>query len=262
MQKVLVYSPAPACALSKMMEDAVESNYIHKNPVRLPPPPERIHEEISVETFCRIVEAMLLRWRPLMFVDLLTGLRWGVLAALEWADIDFDAGKIYVRRQRSTCLHGREAQPLKTESSHRAVDMLPPVRRVLMDLPQRPKLVFPGVRGGYLNYAMFQKAWRLTVKGLGLDVNFHGLRHGFGSLLLAWGEPLIYVSQQLAHSSTTLTHTTYLHLMKEGRRLDNDAVLTKLEAAFRDELAFTGLTRSVAAEAVGSKTLEIPQENP
>ncbi len=246
--------------LSKMMSDAIENNYLQKNPVRVPPPPERIREEVSVESFCRIVKDMPLRWRPFVFVGLLTGLRWGELAALQWEDIDFDAGKIYVRRQKNSHLYGPEAQALKTDGSHRAVDMLPPVRRILMDLPQRPKLVFPGVRGGYLSYGLFQKAWRPIVTDLGLGVNFHGLRHGFGSLLLVWGEPLIYVSQQLGHSSTTLTHTTYLHLMKEGRRLDKDAVLAMLEAAFRGELAYTGLTRTATTESAKIKTLENPRK--
>ncbi len=123
--------------------------------------------------------------------------------------------------------------------------MLSGVQQVLFDLPQRAKLVFPGARGGYLNYSMFQKTWRAVIRGLGLsDVRFHSLRHGFGSLMLAWGESLIYVSQQLGHSSTTLTHTTYLHLLKEGRRLDKEVMLAKLI----DAMAYTGLTRGAEAE--------------
>ncbi len=61
---------------------------------------------------------------------------------------------------------------------------------------------FAPVRGGFINHRMFHRHWRRVLSGqLGLNLRFHDLRHGYGSLLLAWGEPVLYVSQQLGHSS-------------------------------------------------------------
>lgn len=251
---VSAYTARRALAVaSAALHDAVEDERIPKNPVRLPPIPKKTHEEVSLDAYCAVVAAMTTRWRPFVFAALLTGLRFSELTALTWADIDFEAGKLYVRRQKTSGIFGEEArgvQPLKTEASHRPVDMLPSLRRMLLDIPQHSELglVFPGERGGYISHSHFMKAWRPKVKRLGLRVRFHDLRHGFGSLLLAFGEPLTYVSSQLGHSSASFTLSTYLHTVREGRRLDKDATLARLEASFRGELAYRGLTLSAEAK--------------
>lgn len=178
---------------------------------------------------------------------------------MTWTDVDLDAGKVYVRRQKPSQLYGAEGRdpaPLKTEASHRAVDMLPPLRRMLLDLRQYGTggILFPSANGGYLNYHYHVNAWRNTIRTLKLDgENIHTLRHAFGSLLLGFGEPLPYVTAQLGHSSAAFTLSTYLHQIREGRRLDRDATLAKLETGFRGELAYTGLTDSRAAERGDSK---------
>jgi hypothetical protein len=69
----------------------------------------------------------------------------------------------------------------------------------------------------------------------------HGLSacivHGFASILLAWGEPILYVSQQLGHSSAAFTLTTYAHLIQQGRKLDKEQTLQKLSATARGKRA-------------------------
>jgi integrase len=62
-------------------------------------------------------------------------------------------------------------------------------------------------------------------------LRFHDCRHFFGSLLLAFGETVLYVSRQLGHSSAKLTLDTYGHLVEEGHRLDRYVTLHKLEEA-------------------------------
>lgn len=246
---------------SKALADAVANERIPRNPVRLPAPPRRIHDEISLDALCAVVAAMPARWRPFTFALLLTGCRFGELTALTWADVDLEAGKVYVRRQKPSHLYreaGRAPAPLKTIASHRAIDMLPPLQRMLLDLPQHGEggIVFPGAYGGYINYHYFHKAWRAAVETLKLRVNPHTLRHAFGSLLLAFGEPLPYVTAQLGHTSAAFTLSTYLHQVKEGRRLDREATMAKLEKAFRGEMVHAGLTPLEARtrEAVGNAT--------
>ncbi len=103
-----------------------------------------------------------------------------------------------------------------------------------MDLPQRGELVFPGTRGGRLNYGWFRRQiWDPAVERTKLNVTFHDLRHAFASLLLAFGYTILYVSQQLGHSSAKITLDTYGHILEEGYRLDREAALRKLEEAYR-----------------------------
>jgi len=218
--------------LSKMLNDAMKRDYLRENPVRKIDKPRLPHCEmklLSVEEVVRLVAAVAPRWRPLVFVGLLTGLRWGELAALEWDDIDHNAGKLYVRR--AIPANTKQVTAPKTQGSYRAVDLLPPVQQALLDMPRRSRLVFPADRGGYLNHRMFHRhVWKPTVLNLRLKsrFRFHDLRHTFASLLFAWGEQALYVAQQLGHSSVNVTLGIYGHLMREGRRLDKDLTLSRL----------------------------------
>jgi integrase len=49
-------------------------------------------------------------------------------------------------------------------------------------------------------------------------IRFHDLRHTFASLLIAQGESLAYVKDQLGHSSIKLTVDTYGHLIPGSNR--------------------------------------------
>ena len=49
-------------------------------------------------------------------------------------------------------------------------------------------------------------------------VRFHDLRHTFASLLIAQGESLAYVRDQLGHASIQLTVDTYGHLIPGANR--------------------------------------------
>jgi integrase len=49
-------------------------------------------------------------------------------------------------------------------------------------------------------------------------IRFHDLRHSFASLLIAQGESLAYVRDQLGHSSIQITVDTYGHLVPGSNR--------------------------------------------
>lgn len=119
--------------------------------------------------------------------------------------------------------------------------MLWPVRTVLLDPPQRdtnpPGLVFPGVRGGYLSHNWWMKTvWHQATKRAGLPgFHFHWLRHGYASLMAAWGilgEFPLYVAQQMGHADATTTLRVYARLMQEGVRLDREETLRALYDAY------------------------------
>jgi hypothetical protein len=60
-------------------------------------------------------------------VALPAGLRWGEIVALEWTDVDFDAGKINLRRATPAGTTG--PQDPKSLTSQRSIDLLWPVRQ-------------------------------------------------------------------------------------------------------------------------------------
>ena len=237
--------------LSKMLRDAARSDYVRQNPVDKldrsdKPQPRKLAKAIDLDELLAVLKALPHRWATFGLVKVLTGLRWGEIASLEWSDVDFQAGKINVQRATPAGTSG-SGDP-KSLTSRRSVDMLWPVKQALLDMPQRGRLVFPGVRGGPLSYGWFSRyIWRSAAAEAGSRLRLHGLRHGFASLLLAWEEPILYVSQQLGHSSAGFTLSTYAHLIQQGRKLDKETTLRKLAAAAHRPRAPRVPQRRVAA---------------
>jgi integrase len=229
-------SPATArrllAVLGKMLADAVKNDYARQNPVEKlgrwdRPRNRKKTQPIDLEELVNLLKAFPKKWAVLSLVTVLTGLRWGEVVSLEWSDVDFEAGRIHVRR--ATAAGERVSQDPKTLTSYRSVDMLWPVRKVLLDLPRRGPLLFPGVRGGALAHGWFHRSiWIPAARACGTGLKFHDLRHAFASLLLAWGEPILYVSHQLGHSNAAFTLASYAHLISQGRRLGKEETLQKL----------------------------------
>jgi integrase len=222
--------------LRRMLTDARLAGHLAGNPAADVTPPPMPHDEMrlpAVEQFCTLLHVLPEAWRPLVVTLGLCGLRFGEAAALEWSDVDLDAARIHVRRQMPTNTLTLSAP--KSRAGLRVVDLPSPVRQSLLDFPQRGKLVFPGIGGGYLNHRWWSKAvWRSATKAAGLDgLRIHDLRHLAASLRLAWGEPLLTVAQVLGHSSAAFTLRQYGHVIADGQRLDREATLAKVADALR-----------------------------
>ncbi len=87
-----------------------------------------------------------------------------------------------------------------------------------------------------------------------LQLRIHDLRHAYASLLLAFGETVLYVSRQMGHSSAKLTLDTYGHLVEEGHKLDREATLRKLEDALH--CAVTVLSNVETPQEVNAETVD------
>ncbi len=247
--------------LGKIFTDAVKSDYVRQNPIEKldrgdKPQVRKNFHAVDLGELLTLLEALPGRWATFSLVATLTGLRWGEIVSLEWSDLDFTVGKIHVRRATPAGTKGPQGP--KSLASQRSIDLLQPVQQALLDMPRRGRLVFPGARGGPLNHGWFHRGvWRPTVRALRSSLRFHDLRHSFASLLLAWGEPILYVSQQLGHSSAAFTLSTYAHLIQQGRKLDKEETLQNLSAAARCESAPTVPQREVGP---GNRTAKTPDE--
>ncbi|MHC4067209.1 MAG: tyrosine-type recombinase/integrase [Planctomycetota bacterium] len=175
---------------------------------------------------------------PLFLCAFRTGLRLGELVGLAWTDIDFAANTIEVRRSYS---HGHWSTPKSHKS--RLVDVSDQLKRVLLQhqraLGQRfygvlPKcqvatargrmdevgLVFPSETGGPLCADNFRSRvfYPLIEKADLPRFRFHDIRHTYASLLLAQGESLHYVKEQMGHASIQTTVDVYGHLVPGSNR--------------------------------------------
>jgi integrase len=167
---------------------------------------------------------------PFFLCALRTGMRLGELLALEWGDIDFHNGFIEVRRQYS--LAAKRITRTKTGKIRR-VDMSPQLaltlrtlqaerRRLALEkgLGTMPDLVFLSrewqrINSANLRHRVFHRA--LSKAGL-RQIRIHDLRHTFASLLIQNNESLVYIKDQLGHTSIRTTVDIYGHLVPGAHR--------------------------------------------
>jgi len=151
-------------------------------------------------------------------------MREGEMLALEWADVDFAAGAVNVKKSIRTEKGGvTRVKETKTPAGRRRIRL---TARTLEALAARRRLnggrlVFGtpgrGKRRGEERYprknavlATFQLL--LTKAGLP-KVRFHDLRHTHATLALAETKNIKAVSSRLGHGDITLTLNVYAHYL-------------------------------------------------
>ena len=161
------------------------------------------------------------------------GLRRGELVALQWGDIQFgndedDPNRFihvrhnYVRREHTTT---------KSKKTRR-VDLSRELRRALLELRDQRLLrayqegkddisaerVFPSPDGSILDPDnLYHRYFLRVLTAAGIrKIRLHGLRHTFGSQLIQAGASLVYVKEQMGHSSIQVTIDIYGHLIPGG----------------------------------------------
>lgn len=168
-----------------------------------------------------------------------TGVRIGECLALQWVDIDFDAGRLHVRASMAEV--GKLIERTATKSGHERViplrpalvDRLRRLRAQLGAIPHPRSLVFSNEKGRPLRKSnLLRRKWHPVLTELELDLaGFHKLRHSFASISLQAGVDIATVSRLLGHSGVAITLTTYTHYL-EGRAHEAPAAIeTALERA-------------------------------
>lgn len=136
-----------------------------------------------------------------------SGLRVGEAEALDWSDLDFEQGLVWVRRAKG--------------GKQRRVPVGPPALRALQALKssvdaERSDPVFRNARGGRLS----QRSMRRIVKDCGLVAGLgglhpHAMRHSFATHLLDNGADLRGIQELLGHADLSTTQR-YAHVSTQG----------------------------------------------
>jgi integrase len=172
-----------------------------------------------------------------MAVAATTGLRRGELAGLRWSDVDFQGGRLHVRRSIKNDLDGSWiAGPTKSHQARRvALDAF--TLTVLEELRGRAKrwAVDAAVRSDSDGYVLtldpsgvspirpdtLSQGFARICKAAGVTgVSLHTLRHFSASMLIASGRDVRTIAGRLGHSDASTTLRVYAHMV-EGR--DQDA---------------------------------------
>jgi len=168
------------------------------------------------------------RYEALFLLAVRAGLRRGELVALQWGDIEFgrndrDSNRFilvqhnYVRREHTST---KSRKPRRVDMSRELRHALIELRdEHLKTLPGEPDIssdwVFPSPDGRILDPDNLYHRYFVPVlaKSRIRKIRLHDLRHTFGSLLIQSGASIMYVKDQMGHSSIQVTVDTYGHLI-------------------------------------------------
>jgi integrase len=169
-----------------------------------------------------------LQWATLWTLAIHTGLREGELLALQWADVDLDAGTLTVRHnlvsthgqvprygepksqtsRLTIALPAQATQALKAHKARQAEDRLAAADWAGYGLVFCSHIGTPLLRRNVL------RAFKLALQRAGLpeSIRVHDLRHAHATLMLRAGVPIKTASARLGHSGITITGDLYQHV--------------------------------------------------
>lgn len=141
---------------------------------------------------------------------LVTGMRRGEITGLQWPDVSFERGSIFIRNPK-----GGKSQ---------SIPMNEAAREILARQIKKGFFIFCNSKGQPLNYGIYRKLREIKKKAK-LPADFrplHGLRHVFASSLASSGQVDLYVIQKLlTHKSPQMTRR-YSHLRDEALKKGAD----------------------------------------
>jgi len=150
--------------------------------------------------------------KPLIILDLNTGLRRGELFNLKWNDVD--RAMLTVKGEGAKTGQTRHV-PLNQEAYS--------VLYQWKTQSQDNKLVFPGKGGGRLTNV--NNSWRKLLKDANItDFRFHDMRHHFASRLVMAGVDLNTVRELLGHADIKMT-LRYSHLSPQVKQAAVDKLV-------------------------------------
>jgi integrase len=216
--------------LRRSFKQAVKLGWIPRNPCDAIEPPRVARADIQPLDGEQV--ALLLstasddRLEALYVLAIGSGMRLGELFALQWSDVDLDAGAVTVRHTLTEVNGKLTVSDTKTAKSRRRIDLpdeavaalLSHRRRMLAEgfPPVASNFVFVNQHGGRLRRSHFHRQdFKPLLKKAKLpDIRFHDLRHTSASLMLAQGVHPKIVQERLGHSQIGITMDTYSHVMQ------------------------------------------------
>ena len=120
------------------------------------------------------------------------------------------------------------------------------------------ELVFPSPEGSILDPDnLYHRYFQPVLSKAGLrKIRLHDLRHTFGSLLIQSGASIVYVKEQMGHSSIQVTVDIYGHLIPSA----NVSFVDRLDEAMQQEEKTTLQQNATQAQPAKSREEVIPPE--
>ncbi len=225
--------------LHRALNKAVIYDLLIKNPTQGAALPKYKHAEMKFLDESQIPAFLLAaqgsQYEALHYIAITTGMRQGELFGLQWADLHWNSGMLYVQRQSQRAAgKGWWFEEPKTRSGKRPILLGENTLQKLREHYEKQQLlrafagdawhdlnlIFPNTVGNPGDPANLRHDFLKVLEQAGLpQIRFHDLRHTAASLMLNKDVPVITVSKRLGHAKPSTTIDIYGHLYPESREV-------------------------------------------
>ena len=215
------------CFCRRALDVAVRENLIPVNPAiecKLPSVQRKEMQVLSREEMQRLlIQAKYEGYYEVFLLELSTGLRLGELMALQWEDLNFTTGELYINKQVTRTKNGLAVSEPKTKAAVRTVILPPPVLNALKEYRKtvNSRWLFPSpkVEGQPMSPGSISHKLQKILRDADCKhVRFHDLRHVFATNALKHGMDIKTLSTIIGHVSSTTTLNVYSHVTDEMRQ--------------------------------------------
>lgn len=227
-------------AMSALYNHAIRWQFSDKNPisgpvkgagVRVSAKRMSIPDILTVDEMQKMISAVRLRERVLLFLDMVTGLRRGELAGLKWQDVDFlnlqlDVNRSVVDQCVGKCKTEISQKPVPIDE-HTAADLLEWYRETPFRAPGDWVFATNSNRAGekrgkqplWLCKVMSHHIQPVAKKlGIAKRIGWHTFRRTYSSILKDNGEDVKVVQELLRHASIKMTLDVYAQALTPAKR--------------------------------------------
>lgn len=236
--------------LHKVLQEAVEREYIEKNPASIAKVPTMKSLNIrkkEIEIYSKDEQMKLIDvakedkiYGIVVIFALYTGMRKGEILGLQWNDIDFEKKSININKQLNRLKNYENYKNkktiltiqynTKTSNSTRKIPISDNLTNILKKHYEQQKvykrifgrsyidynMVFCKENGEYLDPDTVLTKYKQLAKKAGIkQCTFHALRHTFATRALESNIQAKVVSSILGHSSIQFTLDTYTHVLND-----------------------------------------------
>ena len=166
-----------------------------------------------------------LRWQAYILLAADTGARRGELCGLQWADIDWKARTIQIKRNLQYSPEKGVYSTSPKNKKKRVVDVGQETLALLRQYQKEQastcisKWVFTAGTPDPMSPQTATRYFKRFGERYGIkDFHVHKLRHSFASIAITNGADVVSVSQRLGHSDTAVTLKMYAHANEESIR--------------------------------------------
>lgn len=204
-------------SIKTAMRQAEAWKYIAPQPwhsVKVKEPQGRLHF-FSIDELNALLRVCHGSWLTAAMVMSRAGLRRGEIFHMDWSDVDFKKGTLWVHEHPcDQCDNCRARKNVWLPKGHkeRRVPMSQDLRAYLEALPERTGFVLGDDRPTLQSFDVYM---RRLIKKAKLKGSAHTLRHTFASHMIAGGASLQEVAAILGHSSIKMTER-YAHLAQDA----------------------------------------------